>query len=149
MPDASPADAPNAAAYAANAAAAKARLDTLEAEIDMTLAPVRGTSFVVFHDAYQYFETSFDMPSAGAIALSDAADPSPARLSEISALIAERDIACVLSEPQFNPKIVAAVAGGTGVSSAVLDPLGAGLEPGPQLYPALLNGLAAALAKCL
>jgi zinc transport system substrate-binding protein len=145
----SAADPANAGAYFANAAAGKAELGALETEIGAILDPVRGGRFVVFHDAYQYFEAAFDFPASGAISLSDATDPSPARIAEIQARVAEEGIACVLSEPQFNPGIVAVVMEGTEARTAVLDPLGTALEPGSALYPAMMRGLATTLAGCL
>ena len=145
----SEADPANAATYAANAAAGRADLDALVTEVGAMLDPVRDLSFVVFHDAYQYFETAFDIPASGAITLSDATDPSPARIAEIQARVAEEGIACVLSEPQFDPGIVATVMDGTQARTAVLDPLGSDLEPGPALYPQLLRNLATSLSGCL
>lgn len=145
----SAADPENAGVYFANAAAAREDLDTLRTEIERVLEPVRGSNFIVFHDAYQYFETSFDFPASGAISISDATDPSPARISEIQARVQEQDISCVLSEPQFDPKIVAAVMGGSEARTGVLDPMGSNLEPGPDLYGNVLSNLAAALADCL
>lgn len=145
----SAADPDNAGAYFANAAAGRAELEALSAEVEAMLAPVRGTGFIVFHDAYQYFEASFDLPASGAISLSDATDPSPARIAEIQARVAEQGVACVLSEPQFDPGIVAAVMEGAEARTAVLDPLGSTLEPGPALYGDVIRGLGETLAACL
>lgn len=145
----SAADPANAATYVANAAAGRAELDALVAEVGGLLDPLRDLRFVVFHDAYQYFETAFDIPASGAITLSDATDPSPARIAEIQARVADQGIACVLSEPQFDPGIVATVMEGTAARTAVLDPLGSDLTPGPQLYPQMLRNLAGSLARCL
>ena len=145
----SAADPDNAGTYFANAAAGREDLAALTDEIDGILDPVRGKSFVVFHDAYQYFETEFDFPASGAISLSDATDPSPARIAEIQARVADEGIECVLSEPQFNQSLVATVMDGTQAKTAVIDPLGVGLEPGPEFYPQLLRNLATSLADCL
>lgn len=145
----SAADPDNAGTYFANAAAAREELEALSAEITATLEPVRGGSFIVFHDAYQYFETDFDFPAAGAISLGDASDPSPARIAEIQGRIQDEGVDCVLSEPQFNPGLVATVLDGTEAGTEVIDPLGAELEPGPALYPQLLRNMAATLAECL
>lgn len=145
----SAADPDNADAYRANAADGRAELDALRAEIDGVLTPVRGRNFIVFHDAYQYFEHAFDFPASGAISLSDASDPSPARIAEIQARVAEQGVTCVLSEPQFDPRVVAAVMEGSAARAGVLDPLGSDLQPGPDLYPQMLRNLAAALAGCL
>lgn len=143
------ADPSNAATYRSNAAEAKERLAAVTVEIDEILAPMRGQSFVVFHDAYQYFETAFDIPASGAVSLSDASDPSPARVAEIQKRIADEGIVCVLSEPQFSPGLLATVMDGAEAQTAVLDPLGADLEPGPDLYPQLLRNLATGLAGCV
>lgn len=142
-------DPDNTGAYFANAAAAKAEMDTLISDINGILDPVRDRDFIVFHDAYQYFESAFDISASGAISLSDAARPSPARVEEIHDRVSEANVTCVLAEPQFNPDLVETVLDGTEAQSGVLDPLGSDLEPGPALYPALLRNLAQTLADCL
>lgn len=145
----SAADPDNAGAYFANAAAGREEIAGLKAEIDGILDPVRDGNFVVFHDAYQYFESAFDVPASGAISVSDASDPSPARVAEIRQRVTDAGVTCVMSEPQFDPGIVEAVSDGAEVTVGVMDPMGADLEPGPQLYPQLLRNLATALAECL
>ena len=145
----SAADPENAGTYFANAAAARAELDALTAEINAILAPVRGRNFIVFHDAYQHFEAAFDFPAAGAVSLSDATDPSPARIAQVRDRVRDQDIACVLTEPQFNAGIIETILDGTTAKTAVSDPLGIDLTPGPALYPQLIRNLAGALAGCL
>ena len=145
----SAADPENAGAYYANAAAGREDLADLKTEISSILDTARGGNFIVFHDAYQHFEAAFDFPATGAISVSDAADPSPARISAIQTLVADQNVTCVLSEPQFNPGIVASVMDGTQVNSGVLDPLGSDLPLGADLYPQMLRNLANALAECL
>ncbi len=145
----SAADPENAGAYFANAAAARAELEALAVEVNASLDPVRGGSFIVFHDAYQYFETSFDFPASGAISIGDASDPSPARIAEIQDRIRDLGIDCVLAEPQFNQGIVAVVLDGTDAKTGVIDPLGAALAPGAGLYPQLIRDMASSLVDCL
>ena len=145
----SAADPENAGTYFANAAAARAEMEALSTEVMATLDPVRGGSFVVFHDAYQYFEADFDFPAAGAISIGDAADPSPARIAEIQGRIREEGIDCVLAEPQFNAGLVTTVLDGTEAKTGVIDPLGSSLELGADLYPQLIRNMAATLAECL
>ncbi|MDW3223181.1 MAG: zinc ABC transporter substrate-binding protein [Paracoccaceae bacterium] len=145
----SAADPDNAGAYFANAAAGRTEIDALISEVHATLETVRGGQFIVFHDAYQYFEADFDFPAAGAISIADASDPSPARIAEIQARIAEEGIDCVLAEPQFNPGLVEAVLAGTEARTGILDPLGSDLEPGMAHYPQLIRNLSTALADCM
>ncbi|OJI91986.1 zinc transport system substrate-binding protein [Planktotalea frisia] len=145
----SAADPDNAGTYFANAAAGRTEIEALIGEVTATLDPVRDGQFVVFHDAYQYFEADFDFPASGAISIGDASDPSPARIAEIQGRIAEQGIDCVLAEPQFNPGLVATVLDGTQAQTGILDPLGSDLEPGPALYPQLIRNLSTALAGCM
>ncbi|WP_171240970.1 zinc ABC transporter substrate-binding protein [Ruegeria sp. HKCCA5491] len=145
----SAADPDNAGTYFANSAAAREEMAALSAEIAETLEPVRGGSFVVFHDAYQYFENAFDFPASGAISIGDASDPSPARIAEIQARIKDEGVKCVLAEPQFNPGIVEVVMDGADANTAVIDPLGSDLEPGAALYSQVIRNMAQTLADCL
>ena len=145
----SAADPENAGAYFANAAAGRAEIDALMTQVNATLDPVRGGRFVVFHDAYQYFESDFDFPASGAISIGDASDPSPVRIAEIQKRIADEGISCVLAEPQFNAGLVTTVLGGSDANTGVIDPLGSDLEPGATLYPQLINNMATGLAGCL
>jgi zinc transport system substrate-binding protein len=145
----SAADPDNAGAYFANAAAGRAEIDALVTQVNATLDPVRGKRFVVFHDAYQYFEADFDFPASGAISIADASDPSPARIAEIQGRIVEENIACVLAEPQFNAGLVSTVLDGSEANTGVIDPLGSDLELGAALYPQLISNMATALVNCL
>jgi len=145
----SAADPDNAGAYFTNAAAGRTEMEALIGEVIATLDPVRDGQFLVFHDAYQYFEMDFDFPASGAISIGDASDPSPARIAEIQDRIAEQGIDCVLAEPQFNPGLVATVLDGTEAGTGMLDPLGSDLEPGSALYSQLIRNLSTALAGCM
>jgi zinc transport system substrate-binding protein len=137
------------ALYLANAGAARAELDALAAGIDARLAPLRGRPFVVFHDSFHYFGHRFGIEAAGAVALGDARAPGPARIARIRDRIRALGAVCLFREPQFRSALVATVAEGTGARIGLLDPLGASLPPGPDLYPELLRGLADSLAGCL
>ena len=142
-------DPANAGRYFANASEAIAELDALDKEVDEMLDTVRGGKFIVFHDAYQYFETVYDFPASGAISLSDASDSGAARIAEIAKRIEGENIQCVLSEPQFNANMVDTVMAGTEAKTEVIDPLGFGIEPGASLYIKLIKGMATSLVNCL
>ena len=141
-------DPSNASTYFSNASSAAKDLDALSDEINNILDPVRDEKFVVFHDAYQYFEKHFNISASGAISLGDASDPSPARVKEIKDRVEKEDIHCVLAEPQYKVGLVKAVIEGTHANMAVIDPLGVGLEVGPTLYDKLIRNLATNLSNC-
>jgi len=142
-------DPANAGGYFANASEAIAELDALDKEVNEMLDTVRGGKFIVFHDAYQYFETVYDFPASGAISLGDASDPGAERIAEIAKRIEGENIQCVLSEPQFNANMVDTVMAGTEAKTEVIDPLGFGIEPGASLYTKLIKGMATSLVNCL
>ncbi|SDD09653.1 zinc ABC transporter substrate-binding protein [Ruegeria marina] len=141
-------DPENAGTYRANAVAAVERLEVSIAEITSAVQPMDGRSFIAFHDAYQYFERRFSLTLAGTVSLSDARSPSPARLARLREEIGQKDIACAFSEPQFNTGVLQTVIEGTDTRILVLDPIGAHLTPGPDLYAQLLRDMGAGFVEC-
>jgi len=142
-------DPEHASVYAANAAALAQDLQALDGEVAATLAPVQGRPFVVFHDAYQYFERRYELAAIGSITVSPEQSPGARRLSEIREKIVALKATCVFAEPGFQPALMETVLAGTGAKSGVLDPEGIALDPGPALYGELLRGLATSLRDCL
>ncbi|HEY0838399.1 MAG TPA: zinc ABC transporter substrate-binding protein ZnuA [Azospirillum sp.] len=142
-------DPAHAAAYTANAEAYAKRLDALDAELKAALAPVAARPFVVFHDAYQYFEKRYGLNAVGAVTVNPERRPSAKRVAEIRARIKTLGAVCVFAEPQFEPKLIDTLIEGTGARKGTLDPEGAALPVGPELYPTLLRTLAGSLTDCL
>ncbi|WP_173934560.1 zinc ABC transporter substrate-binding protein [Chelativorans sp. Marseille-P2723] len=145
----SDADPQNATAYLTNAEKAEARLDALVSETQELVQDAAGKPFVVFHDAYQYFERRFSLSAIGSLTISPDVMPGAQRLGEIRSRIAELDAACIFVEPQFEPRLVQTVAEGTSARPGVLDPLGAGIEDGPELYFTLIRNMGQSFAACL
>jgi zinc transport system substrate-binding protein len=143
------ADPANAARYEANAETLETRIDGLAAELRQTLAPVRERPFIVFHDAYQHFERRFDLNAAGSITVSPEVIPGAERVSDIRNKVEELGATCVFSEPQFTPRLVNVVTEGTAAKPGVLDPLGAGIPNGPDLYFTLMRNMAVSMRACL
>ena len=142
-------DPQNSEIYFDNVTQGKTDIDAVISEIEATLAAFRGTDFIVYHDAYQYFEKRFDVLAAGSISMGDVSDPSPARIAEIHQTVEELDITCVFSEHQFNPELVATVVDGTKARTRVIDPLGARLTLGADFYLNLLRDIAQTMTSCL
>ena len=137
------------ATYTANAAELTQGIDKLEAEIAATVAPVKSRPFIVFHDAYQYFERRFGLSAAGALTVSPEVPPGAKRLTEIRRRIAGLNAVCVFAEPQLQSKVIASATEGTSAKPGVLDPEGLLLTPGPDLYFTLMRGLAKGFRECL
>lgn len=139
----------NAARYRANFQALTKKLKALTRDIQNRLQPVKDRPFIVFHDAYHYFERRFGLRAAGSIAVSPDRKPGAQRLSAIRRKIEQVGALCVFSEPQFTPKLVEIVTRGTNARTGSLDPMGAGLPDGPDLYFTLMRTMAASFANCL
>jgi zinc transport system substrate-binding protein len=143
------ADPANAARYKANAEAVMGKLDALVAEVGAELEPVKGKGFIVFHDAYQYFENRFGVTASGSITVSPEVMPGAERVAELRAKVKELGATCVFAEPQFQSKLVSTVTEGTSAKSGVLDPLGAEVADGPELYFQVIRNLANSIKGCL
>ena len=142
-------DPANAASYHAKSEALTAELDALTDEVGAMLRPVADKPFVVFHDAYLYFERRFCLTAVGAISVSPELKPGAERIREIRTKLRELRVACVFAEPQFETRLVSIVIEGTQAKSGVLDPLGAALDPGPGFYSELIRGMAVSIRNCL
>ena len=143
------ADSKNKTTYEANAKSTIYNLNELIEEIDAELEPVKGRGYIVFHDAYQYFENRFGVSAIGSITVSPEVLPGAERIRELQNKVKELDATCVFSEPQFKPKLVTTVTENTNAGTGVLDPLGASINDGPQLYFTLIRNMASSLKKCL
>ncbi|KQS98067.1 MULTISPECIES: zinc ABC transporter substrate-binding protein ZnuA [unclassified Rhizobium] len=143
------ADSGNAATYKANLEALNGRLDKLDKTIEETVTPIKDKPFIVFHDAYQYFEHRYHVKVAGSITVSPETMPGAQRLSEIHAKIEELGATCVFAEPQFEPKLVNVVLEGTQAKSGTLDPEAGTLDAGPELYFQMMESIGASLKSCL
>jgi len=139
-------DPANASKYEANAAKALNKLDQL---INDTRGKInKDATYVVFHDAFQYFEQRFGIEVIGALTVNPEILPGAKQLAEIREVIEHEAVNCLFSEPQFNPTIAETIASDTGVKAAVLDPLGAELEPGKDLYFDLISDMASSFESC-
>ena len=142
-------DPENAARYRTNAEKLQARLSHLYTGIEQKLAPVRNTPYVVFHDAYDAFETEFGLHSVGAVTINPDRKPGARKLTHLRHEIAQHNARCVFAEPQFRPALIKTLIAGTNARMGILDPMGAALKPGPNAYFKLMRKMAAALSKCL
>ena len=143
------ADPANALTYEANQKTLNDKLDALDTEIASTVAPVKDKPFIVFHDAYQYFEHRYGVRVSGSITVSPETIPGAQRVAEIHSKVADLGATCVFAEPQFEPKLVNVVLEGTSAKSGVLDPEAATLPQGPDLYFDLMRDIASSLKSCL
>ena len=126
----------------------KALKDVDKLTIDVMTELSNSVSSIVFHDAYQYFEKRFNVNILGAFTVNTDVMPGAEQLAEIREIIEHDKVACVFSEPQFNPDIIKAVAKDMNIKTGVVDPLGATLDPGKDLYFKLIRNMSASFKGC-
>jgi len=139
-------DAKNAAKYKSNLKKALKEIDKLNKDVKAELS--NSTASIVFHDAYQYFEERYNVNILGAFTVNTDVMPGAEQLAEIREIIEHDKVTCVFSEPQFNPDIIKAVAKDMNIKTGVVDPLGATLDPGKDLYFKLIRNMSASFKGC-
>ena len=139
-------DKENSSTYKANSKKLLKDLDNLIKEIKNEIN--KDASFVVFHDAYQYFEKRFGINVIGALTVNPDVMPGAEQLSDIREVIEHEKAKCIFSEPQFNPNIINSIASDTGVKTGVLDPLGANIDKGKSMYFQLIKDMSNSLKDC-
>ena len=135
--------------FEANAKKAIKRLADMNKEISESLKGLDKHRYVVFHDAFQYYERAFGLKATGAVTARADVPPGARRLAHLRQTIRNLDVVCVFGEPQFRARVLHAITDGLGVRTGVLDPIGANLDPGLGLYPAMMRQLASGFRKCL
>ena len=143
------ADPANAATYEDNAHEFIHRLEDLTEEIATHVAPARGRPFIVFHDGYRYFEDRFGLTAAGSAVVSSERTPGVRRIRELREKVRELGVVCLIDEPHFDRRLINTVIEGTDVRAGTVDPMGATIDTGPELYFTLLRNKAAAFRECL
>ncbi|NNK15839.1 MAG: zinc ABC transporter solute-binding protein [Sulfitobacter sp.] len=139
----------NAVRYRQNADAGRAELAALITEIDAQLTPAKNRPFIVFHDAFHYFEARFEIEAKAAVSTGDAAKPGAGRVASLRKQVDKAGVVCAFAEPQMDTAILATVIENQKTEVAILDPIGVDQQLGPDLYPGLLRALATGMADCL
>lgn len=142
-------DPSHAADYRRRGQATLERLGILAADLDRAFAPVRGVPFVAAHAAYRRLETRFGLNALGALTATAAQPPSVRRIGELRARMRAEGARCIFAEPQHQPRSLTLLAADTGARIVLLDPLGGGIEPGPDTYFTLMERLGARMISCL
>ncbi len=138
----------NAKLYNTNLEHTLGKLDELDNALNIQLSGFSDLAFMTQHDAYQYFEERYNLKFAGAIAL-DSGIPASVKLAlNIQKSIRAHDVRCIFREPQYSDRLVKTIAENAGIKNGILDPVGVGLTPGPELYFDLMRNLGSNFTKC-
>ena len=125
------------------------RLNELDQQLSSEMSEISDRTYLVLHDAYQYFESRYQLKSAGSITLQMEHFLSVSRLKKVQKMIKTSKVRCIFTEPQYSQKLVNTLIKDTSVKKGILDPIGADILPGPELYFDLLKNLSISLKSCL
>jgi len=132
--------------YESNANKTLKSLDKLIEDVNSSVS--KDVSYIVFHDAYQYFEKRFGVSSAGALTLNPDVLPGAKQIADVQDLISDKNIKCIFSEPQYNPKIIETLASDMDITTGIMDPLGAYIDKGNSMYFDLIKQISNSINKC-
>jgi len=141
-------DPDNSLTYIQNAQKTIAQLYRMEEDIREKLRPLREKPMIAYHDAFQYFETSFGLKSVGAIMLKSDQTPSVKHIKALKKVAKQKNITCVLGSPGAHPRIATVVMRGTDAGFGIVDPLGLYLDNGPTLYFEMMQDTAQSILDC-
>lgn len=125
------------------------RLNELDQHLSSEMSEISDRTYLVLHDAYQYFESRYHLKSAGSITLQLEHFLGVSRLKNVQKMIQTSKVRCIFTEPQYSQKLVKTLIKDTSVKRGILDPIGVDILPGPELYFDLLKNLSISLKSCL
>jgi zinc transport system substrate-binding protein len=142
-------DPENTSTYQTNTDRVISRIRNLHNELQQRLSPVNDIPYILFHDAYQYFEKEFGMRAVGSVTIGPDKPPGAKTIRILRNTLESDDIKCVFSEPQFEPRLISTLIENTVVRVGQLDPIGAEIMPGPELWFEVMANLGESLGNCL
>lgn len=125
------------------------RLEQLHKSIHSQLDVVREQPFLMFHDAFQYFEKEFGLNHALYVTTGPEHKIGIQRVRYLKQQIKQQNIECVYYEPPQAPKIIQTIMEGQPQKLYTLDPVGNELIPGSELYFQLMQNIAQHLHSCM
>ena len=141
-------DPENSQTYHSNGKKTILRLSDLNIQLETKMSSVSSKPYIVFHDAYQYFEKRYQLNPIASVTVSSGTSTSVGRLIDIRKKIKIKKVLCIFTEPQISPKLVQTVISGTTVKKGILDPIGSSISPGPEMYFSLLNNISHSISTC-
>ncbi|MCS5707461.1 zinc ABC transporter substrate-binding protein [Candidatus Berkiella cookevillensis] len=134
--------------YRHNAEQYQKQLDTLKETLAQRFAQTKPAPFLVFHDAYQYFETEFGISSIGSILINPHVPLTARALSHIQSLIEKYHVHCIYYEPEYSYQALKPILSKQGLQLLELDHLGVRQAKGLGCYEKMMLALSTQLIAC-
>ncbi len=105
--------------------------------------------FIVFHDAYQYFEEYYDLNNVGSITVPSSSGLGAKRIKEIEDIIKTSNVSCIFTEPQFSSTVINNIFSNKNITIKTIDPIGYKIEAGKDAYFVILDNIVNNFKSCL
>lgn len=125
------------------------KLEQLKQNNQLLLKQYSATPYLVYHDAYQYFEAENNLSAAYFITSDPEHSPGIKRVKELRQLISRKNIQCIFYEPPNIPALLKTITEGKTTRLSGLDPVGSQIPAGKEHYFQLLKNTANTLYSCL
>ena len=136
-------DPDNADTYAQRGDDLVASLTELDTTHTEGLAQCESQLLVTSHEAFGYLAERYGLEQVGISGIDPEAEPSPARIKEVSSIIKDRGVTTIYFETLVSPKVTETLAADLGITSAVLDPLESLSDPDGDYRSVMLSNLEA------
>jgi zinc transport system substrate-binding protein len=141
-------DPPHAEQYRSNADAVIAGIRVTERDIAQRFKTAQPGSYLILHDALQYFEQHYGLKPSGALMVDPERKPGAQRVLQLRQQLRGGDISCILYEARYGRRWIETLIEDTPVQAIAIDPMGLEVTADADHYSALIKKLADNLLRC-
>ena len=127
----------------------ESNLNSTTTAIEDLLSNLVTLDYLVFHNAYQYFENEFGLKGGFALVQSAEVQPSMRELLTFRNRVEQFSPSCILLEPDSDVQLVSTALQGQSISRETVDLMGNEIEDGVSAFSELLLGVAESFRRCL
>ena len=127
----------------------ESNLNSTRTAIEDLLSDLVTLDYLVFHNAYQYFENEFGLRGGLALVQNAEVQPSMRELLIFRNRVEQFSPSCILLEPDSDLQLVATALQGQSASRVTVDLMGNEIEDGVSAFSELLLGVAESFRRCL
>ena len=142
-------DAQAASDYEKNLAAFTESVAEQEQAIRAASTRYQSSNYLVYHDAYRYFEQAYGLAHRAVVAVNPEVNPGAKHLVELDRIIAEQDVNCLLIEPESSASVVKLLTDNSGVRVQLIDPMASGVKVSAQGYVQFLRDVTEKINQCI
>ena len=135
--------------YRHNLEVLKKKINHFMHQFQQQVKPLQNQPYLVFHDSWSYFATTFQLKKLATINLHSDLQLGVRTMIKTRRQIEQLQVKCLFTEPYFRPKTISTLIEGFSIKTTELDTLGSHLKSGDDLYLDLLRYTAQQIKNCL